>query len=237
MKNASPKMCVWFDVANRASTHVAIVVLFVCLAASSANAQMIHPGGWHTQEDLTIIREKIAAGEEPWITGWNAARDEGPSANFTSNPPALITSNGAMHTAGFAAWVLTMKWVASGDKSFSDAAIGIIDNWVDRVEDFDVFAPTLTVSTGAGAMAQAAEILAHGFDGEAGWPEEDVAAAQAWFRDVIYEPQTNTGLLSSSNFGTSALGGNMSMAIFMDCLLYTSPSPRDKRQSRMPSSA
>ena len=216
MKNASPKMCVWFDVANLASAHVAIVVMFVCLAASSANAQMIHPGGWHTQEDLTIIREKIAAGEEPWITGWNAARNEGPSANFRSNPPALITSNGAMHTAGFAAWVLTMKWVASGDKSFSDAAIGIIDNWVDSVEDFDVFAPTLTVSTGAGAMAQAAEILAHGFDGEAGWPEEDVAAAQAWFRDVIYEPQTNTGLLSSSNFGTSALGGNMSMAIFMD---------------------
>ena len=26
-------------------------------------------------------------------------------------------------------------------------------------------------------------------------------------------------------------------AWFMDCLLYTSPSPRDKRQSRMPSSA
>ena len=24
---------------------------------------------------------------------------------------------------------------------------------------------------------------------------------------------------------------------FIDCLLYTSPSPRDKRQSRMPSSA
>ena len=26
-------------------------------------------------------------------------------------------------------------------------------------------------------------------------------------------------------------------AVFKDCLLYTSPSPRDKRQSRMPSSA
>ena len=25
--------------------------------------------------------------------------------------------------------------------------------------------------------------------------------------------------------------------VYMDCLLYTSPSPRDKRQSRMPSSA
>ena len=128
MKNARPKMHGWFDVAHRTYVHVAIVVVFVCLMASSASAQMVHPGGWHTQQDLTIIREMVAAEEEPWITGWNAARNEGPNANFTSNPPALITSNGAMHTAGFAAWVLTMKWVASGDKSFSDAAIGIIDN-------------------------------------------------------------------------------------------------------------
>ena len=30
---------------------------------------------------------------------------------------------------------------------------------------------------------------------------------------------------------------NILMAIIMPCLLYTSPSPRDKRQSRMPSSA
>jgi len=184
--------------------------------ASSAKGQMVHPGGWHTQEDLTIIREKIAAGEEPWITGWNAARNEAPFANTTSNPPALVTDGGAMHTAGFDAWVLTMKWVASGDQAFADAAINIIDNWVDTVRDFEVFAPSLTVSTGAGAMAQAAEILAHGFDGEAGWPQENVAAAQVWFRDVIYEAQTNTGLLSSSNFGTSALGGNTSIAIFMD---------------------
>ena len=170
MENVSLKMCGWFDVAQRAYVNITIVVLLVCLTAGSANAQMIHPGGWHTQDDLTTIREKIAAEEEPWITGWNAARDEGPNADFTSNPPTVITSNGAMHTAGFAAWVLTMKWVASGDKSFSDAAIGIIDNWVDTVEDFEVFAPTLTVSTGAGAMAQAAKILVHGFDGEAGWP-------------------------------------------------------------------
>ena len=205
-----------FDVVYRACTHIAVAILFVCLVTSSVNAQLVHPGGWHTQEDLTLIREKVAAFASPWRPAWVVARSEGPDANFTSNPPALITNNGDMHRAGMAAWVLTMKWVASGDRAFSDAAIGVIDNWVDRVRDFDVFAPSLTVSTGAGAMAQAAEILAHGFDGEAGWPQEDVAAAQAWFRDVIYEPQTNTGLLSSSNFGTSALGGNMSMAIFMD---------------------
>ena len=32
-------------------------------------------------------------------------------------------------------------------------------------------------------------------------------------------------------------GSNMSIIVDIFCLLYTSPSPRDKRQSRMPSSA
>ena len=182
----------------------------------SSYAQLVHPGGWHTQEDLTIIREKIAAEEEPWITGWNTARNERPNADHTENPDVFITNNGSMHRAGFATWILTMKWVATGDRAFSDAAINAINIWVRTVRDFDVFAPTLTVSTGAGAMAQAAEILAHGFNGEAGWRQEDIIAAQRWFREVIYDQQTNTGIASLSNFGTSALGGNTSMAIFMD---------------------
>ena len=32
-------------------------------------------------------------------------------------------------------------------------------------------------------------------------------------------------------------GARESLVLYDDCLLYTSPSPRDKRQSRMPSSA
>ena len=35
----------------------------------------------------------------------------------------------------------------------------------------------------------------------------------------------------------TAIGGQVYFDNFMGCLLYTSPSPRDKRQSRMPSSA
>ena len=30
---------------------------------------------------------------------------------------------------------------------------------------------------------------------------------------------------------------SVTLELYVDCLLYTSPSPRDKRQSRMPSSA
>ena len=34
-----------------------------------------------------------------------------------------------------------------------------------------------------------------------------------------------------------ATDGSLFVAVYGSCLLYTSPSPRDKRQSRMPSSA
>ena len=46
---------------------------------------------------------------------------------------------------------------------------------------------------------------------------------------------SNTNLLNADGITTQEGFNNWSAANF--CLLYTSPSPRDKRQSRMPSSA
>ena len=43
--------------------------------------------------------------------------------------------------------------------------------------------------------------------------------------------------LYNYNFSDSIIHSNDKINENDDCLLYTSPSPRDKRQSRMPSSA
>jgi hypothetical protein len=193
-----------------------VAALVLVLFEQTPRAQMVHPGGWHTQADLTRIRANVSAGKDPWITGWNAIQNKSPDAGYKTRVSPKITSNGAMSGAGFASWVLTMKWVASGDQAYADAAIGIINDWVETVVDFDVYGPTLTLSTGAGAMAQAAEILEHGFEGEAGWPASEARAAKVWFKKVIYDPWTNTGRMRSTNWGTSCVGGNMSMAIFCD---------------------
>ena len=47
--------------------------------------------------------------------------------------------------------------------------------------------------------------------------------------------EPNTGHSDSDDCGSILLGSESDS--FWHCLLYTSPSPRDKRQSRMPSSA
>ena len=57
MEHLGLNMRGFFKVVHRVCAQFAVVTLFVCLVASSANAQLTHPGGWHTQEDLTLIRE------------------------------------------------------------------------------------------------------------------------------------------------------------------------------------
>ena len=193
-----------------------VVFFALVFPLSRANAQLIHPGGWHTQADLTAIRTNVQAKKEPWIKGWNAVKDDLPRKNFKASVSRVIPDKSALSRQAHATYQLVMKWVATGDQEYADAAIGVIDEWVETVEAFNVEGPTLRLSTAAGFMAQAGEILAHGFDGEAGWDPAKVKAAQEWFKSKVYDPFTNRGDQRSANWGTSCVGGNMSMAVFCD---------------------
>ena len=52
--------------------------------------------------------------------------------------------------------------------------------------------------------------------------------------DIRIKIDTTKGEIEATLFASKV---PMTVANFVNCLLYTSPSPRDKRQSRMPSSA
>ena len=51
--------------------------------------------------------------------------------------------------------------------------------------------------------------------------------------DMVAKAKADGYTLLMGNIGTQAINPSL----YKNCLLYTSPSPRDKRQSRMPSSA
>ena len=69
--------------------------------------------------------------------------------------------------------------------------------------------------------------------------------------DIVYVPVDAVEISSSTDTASGLTSGSISLQLTSDyfgtiptngsfpklCLLYTSPSPRDKRQSRMPSSA
>ena len=65
-------------------------------------------------------------------------------------------------------------------------------------------------------------------------------AAQDFEASLCFEDSTgkkDTLEFGNVNGARNCLDSNLGEVDISDCLLYTSPSPRDKRQSRMPSSA
>ena len=65
----------------------------------------------------------------------------------------------------------------------------------------------------------------------------DVAGQRVEQRTVRVHPRPTYGKLQDDFFGNRTLYLEVDRPHHHFCLLYTSPSPRDKRQSRMPSSA
>jgi hypothetical protein len=190
---------------------VLLVVLCILNHLVPGAAAMIHPGGWHTAADLQRIRSKVAAGEEPWRSAWEVLKKADAGASYQAHVGPNVTDAYAIQRDGHAAYVLAIKWVASGDPSYAHAAINIINAWSSTVQT--VANEPMRNGLGSNQMAEAAEILAHGFNGSAGWAPVDIARAKTWFKAVIY-PHLKDG--ASANWGTSAMSGIMSMAVFCD---------------------
>ena len=80
--------------------------------------------------------------------------------------------------------------------------------------------------------------------GYPGMVEEDEGQAQNHFKCIpfgekapVYRPRRKTPKSIVHGTQTATVVGPSGQEIFTDCLLYTSPSPRDRQKSRMPSSA
>jgi len=193
---------------------VALLTIPSLTLAMQAQA-LVHPGGMQTQSALTNAREKVAAGVEPWKSAWEALEASDAQASYQPNVTSHITDQQALQKQGHAAYVLAVKWAVSGEMEYAIAARNILDTWVDTVDSFEFDNFPLRMGIGSIQMANAAEIIATAFNGEAGWSEQKIGKAQDWFREVV-DPTVTTGPQRSSNWGTSALGGAMSIAIFLD---------------------
>ena len=66
--------------------------------------------------------------------------------------------------------------------------------------------------------------------------EEKLASSSNYLVDVAVQPG-NIIVVEIDNDESVCIDDCVELSRYLDCLLYTSPSPRDMRRSRMPSSA
>ena len=132
-----------------------------------------------------------------------------------------------------------VQWVyeSTNDKELEDR----YDQWAadydsDLAQEFEWNAPQNATTVFAKHVDKAAHIL----DAGAGTGLVGECLAEVGYKDMV-AMDLSLGMLEEAKsknvynaFDQMALGGTLDYAT---CLLYTSPSPRDRQKSRMPSSA
>lgn len=123
-------------------------------ATAAVPAAFDHPAGWHTKHDIERIRAQIASGQEPWSAAFKALMDENatgpgdatldykPSAGTVvcrdcgPAPPGQPkwdahneTGNNEFMDDARNAYYMMVKWIATNNTSYADAAEGVIDAW------------------------------------------------------------------------------------------------------------
>jgi len=150
----------------------------------------VHPGLLHTEADFIRMRDKVKAGAQPWLDGWNALLGTGRS-HLNNSPRPLQTvirggtdSNFAQMYIDIArTYQLAVRWKVSEDKAYADKAVEFLNAW----------SSTLTTITGNADRFLAAGIYGFQFANAAeimrtypGWAAADLKRFQDMMLNVFY---------------------------------------------------
>ena len=205
-----------------------------------------HPAGWHTAADIVRVRSLIASGKEPWRSAAQLLlNDTSLTAAYAPSPATLVcrtccdtpccapgtscpgAGSGGLERDGIASYYLMLRWIATSDTAWADAAERVLDAWSGKLTAFAGHDQMLAVGLYGGYLAQAAELLAYA---KPSWPLK--ARAQRMFLEVIHPGcslfcgRTNTGFpqpsqqtcakCANGNWDAVCMSGVASWAVFLD---------------------
>ncbi len=159
--------------------------------ADAAPATFTHPGGLHNGGDLNRAKVRVAAGNDPWLSGWNRlTANSHAQSTWTPNPQATIIRGGTGENYGIlyndihAAYQNALRWQVQGTTANGDCARNILNAW----------SATLTTVTGNADRFLAAGIYGYQFANVAelmrGYPGFDLARFKTMMLNVFY-PMNN----------------------------------------------
>jgi hypothetical protein len=190
-----------------------------------------HPGILVTAPQLDFVKGKIAAGEEPWTSAFNKAK-ESPLAALTYAPkPRPSVDCGSNSNPDFgckdeqsdvaAAYTDALLWIFTGDEAYAKKAIEIMNAWSAVLKTHTLSnAPVQSGWTGA-VFPRAAEIIRYTYSG---WPADEVARF-ATMLTTAYLPITiagtsqgvgSKGLVPNGNWELVMIEASLAIAVFTD---------------------
>ena len=170
---------------------------------TTATAQSFtHPGLMHTDADFTRMREKIAAGAQPWVAGWNALTSSGRAwIGAVPNPLETVVRGGdgenfrTMVEDLERAYQFAVHWKVSGDTAYADRAVLFLNAWSSTMKALNGNSDRFLAAGIYGYQwANTAEIMRS----YPGWQAEDLARFQTLMLEVFY-PMSHSFLINHND--------------------------------------
>jgi len=151
-------------------------------ASIRSAAGFYHPGVLVNRAQLDFVKQKVAAGAEPWKSAFEAAKNS-PLGALTYDPKPRDTVESGPYSKpdlgakdeqrdSEAAYTQALLWYLSGDKTYANNAIKIMNAWSHTLTGGHKLANGPVQAAWCGEQfPRAAEIIRYTYDG---WSESDV---------------------------------------------------------------
>lgn len=196
------------------------------LAAQSTRpaigAAFTHPGLLHTRADLDRMRQRVAAGQEPWKGGFEKLRRDGQSrADWRVRGPfELVTretgdahGNNEMVQDGNAAYENALMWCITGDEAHARKAVEILNAWAGTMRRMNGHDVQLAAGLNGFKFVNAAELMRHTYPA---WKPQDVARFERLLKEGIYPPIKDFATFANGNWDAACLKTMMGIGVFCD---------------------
>lgn len=201
----------------------------VCCLISSLFAQEFkHPGILHTKESLDYVKQKaITEKANPWLRSYNAFRTSGwASKMYTMLGPtkkvtrdqSIINADGInykniIEQDSYAIYCQALMWKLTGDASYAEKAINMLNAWSSTVEEIVGADIELTVSFNGFVMCCGAELM---LDYE-NWKAQDIQKCKNMFRNIWYPHiQTIERVNGQGTWDSANMKAVLAFSIFLE---------------------
>jgi hypothetical protein len=165
------------------------------ISQKPVSTPMFHVGGLHTAGDFERIKAKLAANEEPWVSGWNKlTANSHAQVSYTPNPVTQIVRGAASggpaenYSRAFndaaAAYQLALRWKISGDSGFAARGVYILNEWAKICTE--EITGTTDQSLAAGIYGYQFAVAGELLRDYPGWDLADFSAFQQWMLNIFF---------------------------------------------------
>ncbi|MEU2267835.1 alginate lyase family protein [Streptomyces olindensis] len=109
--------------------------------ADAAPATFTHPGMLHNWGDINRAKVRVAAGDDPWLSGWNRLTANSHSQSTWTARPQSVVYRGSGYPENYtllyndiaAAYQNALRWQVAGTAANGDCAVRILNAWANTL--------------------------------------------------------------------------------------------------------